>query len=79
MLSAADRDASPGPEELSARPWPPTLWGRDAESFDSWARAHQAFLGEGEAPARRTVRVLAGHIRRLIGFAHAEDAYREAK
>jgi DNA-binding NarL/FixJ family response regulator len=46
-LSAADREAPLGAEDLERLATAAYLVGRDAESADRWARAHQEFLAQG--------------------------------
>lgn len=48
QLSAADRDAALRPEELEQLATAAYLLGKDVESSDTWARAHQQFLGQGD-------------------------------
>ena len=50
-LSAVDRESPLEPDDLERMATAAYLVGRDAESGDIWARAHQAFLGRGD-PAR---------------------------
>jgi DNA-binding CsgD family transcriptional regulator len=50
QLTAADREATLGPEDLERLAIAAHLVGRDAESTDAWTRAHHAFLGRGAAP-----------------------------
>lgn len=47
-LSAADRETSLEPEDLERLATAAYLVGRDADSFDIWARAHHAFLDRGD-------------------------------
>jgi serine/threonine protein kinase/tetratricopeptide (TPR) repeat protein len=47
-LSAADRETPLEPENLEQLATAAYLTGRDADSTDLWARAHQAFLARGE-------------------------------
>jgi DNA-binding CsgD family transcriptional regulator len=49
QLAAADRESALEPEDLERLAMAACLVGRDAECLDLWARAHQAFLGRGEA------------------------------
>jgi DNA-binding CsgD family transcriptional regulator len=48
QMSAADRDGALGPEDLERLATAAYLLGKDDESADTWARAHQQFLGRGE-------------------------------
>jgi DNA-binding CsgD family transcriptional regulator len=48
-LSAADHDAPLEPEDLERLAMAAHLIGRDVESADVWARAHQAFVSRGDA------------------------------
>ena len=48
QLSAADRDAALQPEDLEQLATAAYLLGKDVESNDTWARAHQQFLGQGD-------------------------------
>src|SRR5215207_2181543 len=48
QLSAADHDAPLAPEDLERLATAAHLVGRDADSSDSWARAHQAFVSRGD-------------------------------
>lgn len=48
VLARADREAPLDPEDLGRLATAAYLVGRDAESTDTWARAHQAYLGRGE-------------------------------
>ena len=50
-LSAVDHESPLEPDDLERMATAAYLVGRDAESGDIWARAHQAFLGRGD-PAR---------------------------
>lgn len=47
QLSAVDRDAALEPEDLERLATTAFLLGRDGESADVWARAHQGFLARG--------------------------------
>lgn len=47
-LTDADAEASLEPEDLERLATAAYLTGRDAESADGWARAHQAFLSRGD-------------------------------
>jgi DNA-binding CsgD family transcriptional regulator len=47
-LSAADRELPLGPEDLELLAVAAHLIGREAESAETWARAHQAFLSRDE-------------------------------
>lgn len=47
-LSAADRDAALPPEDLEHLATAAYLLGKDVESSDIWARAHQQFLSQGD-------------------------------
>ncbi len=49
-LSAADREAALGPEDIERLAVAGHLVGRDAESTEAWTRAHHAFLARGDAP-----------------------------
>jgi ATP/maltotriose-dependent transcriptional regulator MalT len=46
-LAAADRDTPLAPEDLELLATAAHLTGRDADSADTWGRAHQAFLSRG--------------------------------
>lgn len=48
QLSAADRDAALQPEDLEQLATAAYLLGKDVESSDLWARAHQQFLSKGD-------------------------------
>jgi DNA-binding CsgD family transcriptional regulator len=48
QLSAADQQAPLGPEDLERLATAAYLTGRDSDSADLWARAHQEFLSRGE-------------------------------
>jgi len=48
QLSAADRESPLEPEDLQRLATAAYLIGRDAESADTWARAHQQFLSRGD-------------------------------
>jgi DNA-binding CsgD family transcriptional regulator len=48
QLSAADREAPLAPEDLERLATATYLLGRDADSTDVWARAHQEFLRRGD-------------------------------
>ena len=48
QLSAADRDAALQPEDLEQLATAAYLLGKDVESSDIWARAHQQFLSKGD-------------------------------
>src|SRR5215207_2087273 len=48
QLSAADHDAPLAPEDLERLATAAHLVGRDADSSDNWARAHQAFVRRGD-------------------------------
>ena len=56
-LSAADRATPLDPPDLECLATAARLMGRDAESLDVWARAHQAWLGAGnqERAARAAI------------------------
>ena len=48
QLSAADRETPLEPEDLERLATATYLVGRDADSFDIWARAHHEFLRRGD-------------------------------
>lgn len=50
QLSAADRERPLEPEDLERLAGAAHLVGRDSDSADIWARAHHAFLEQGNAP-----------------------------
>jgi hypothetical protein len=47
LLAAADRDEPLPPDDLECLATAAYLIGKDAESTESWTRAHQEFLGRG--------------------------------
>jgi len=48
QLSAADRAVPLGAEDLELLALAAHLVGRDVDSADTWARAHQAFVNQGD-------------------------------
>ena len=59
-LSAADRENHLEPEDLDRLAMTAYLIGKDADSTDLWARAHQEYLARGDpAPAARSALWLA--------------------
>jgi hypothetical protein len=74
-LSAADREAGLGPEDVERLALAAHLLGRDSDSMELWARAHHAFLANGDS--RRAARcasllavrlLLAGEMARGSGW-----------
>ena len=53
-LSAADQEGGLGPEEVERLAVAAHLLGRDSDSMELWARAHHAFLAQGDS--RRAAR-----------------------
>ena len=49
-LSATDRETPLDPEDLERLATSAYLIGKDADSTDLWARAHQEFLTRGDPP-----------------------------
>jgi DNA-binding NarL/FixJ family response regulator len=51
LLAAADRESALAPDDLERLAIAAHLVGRDSQSADAWARAHQAFLDRADVPA----------------------------